>query len=55
MGGLLILGKAPCSFKSDVTELQIEGIPTSDTNGFTVDLLMITQVLYNHLYSPWRS
>ena len=32
-GGLLILGKAPCSFKSDVTELQIEGIPTSDTNG----------------------
>ena len=32
-GGLLILGKAPCSFKSDVTELQIEGIPTSDNNG----------------------
>ena len=32
-GGLLILGRAPCSFKSDVTELQIEGIPTSDTNG----------------------
>ncbi len=32
-GGLLILGKAPCSFKSDVTELQIEGIPTSDENG----------------------
>ena len=32
-GGLLILGKAPCSFKSDVTELQIEGIPTSDSNG----------------------
>ena len=32
-GGLLVLGKAPCSFKSDVTELQIEGIPTSDTNG----------------------
>jgi len=32
-GGLLILGKAPCSFSGDVTELQIEGIPTSDTNG----------------------
>lgn len=32
-GGLLILGKAPSSFKNDVTELQIEGIPTSDTNG----------------------
>tara|TARA_Y200000002_G_scaffold365522_1_gene355555 strand:+ start:45 stop:1307 length:1263 start_codon:yes stop_codon:yes gene_type:complete len=32
-GGLLILGKAPCSFKNDVTELQIEGIPVSDTNG----------------------
>lgn len=32
-GGLLILGKAPCSFKNDVSELQIEGIPVSDTNG----------------------
>ncbi|MDA0792619.1 MAG: hypothetical protein O3B46_05885 [Bacteroidetes bacterium] len=32
-GGLLILGKAPCSFSGDVTELQIEGIPTSDING----------------------
>ena len=32
-GGLLILGNAPCSFSGDVTELQIEGIPTSDTNG----------------------
>jgi hypothetical protein len=32
-GGLLVLGNAPCSFKNDVTELQIEGIPTSDTNG----------------------
>ncbi len=32
-GGLLVLGKAPCSFKNDVTELQIEGIPASDTNG----------------------
>ncbi|MGA0896030.1 MAG: hypothetical protein ACO3QK_01960 [Flavobacteriaceae bacterium] len=32
-GGLLILGKAPSSFSGDVTELQIEGIPTSDENG----------------------
>lgn len=32
-GGLLILGSAPCSLKNDVNELQIEGIPTSDTNG----------------------
>jgi len=32
-GGLIILGKAPCSFSGDVTELQIEGIPTSDING----------------------
>ena len=32
-GGLLILGNAPCSLKGDVTELQIEGIPTNDTNG----------------------
>jgi hypothetical protein len=35
-GGLLILGKAPISAKNqagDVTELQIEGIPTSDPNG----------------------
>jgi hypothetical protein len=32
-GGILILGNAPCSFSGDVTELQIEGIPTSDTNG----------------------
>ncbi|NCG04899.1 MAG: hypothetical protein GWO82_06180 [Bacteroidetes bacterium] len=32
-GGLLVLGKASCSFKNDVTELQIEGIPVSDTNG----------------------
>tara|TARA_B100000963_G_scaffold50474_3_gene38609 strand:- start:2192 stop:3544 length:1353 start_codon:yes stop_codon:yes gene_type:complete len=32
-GGLLILGNAPCSFSGDLTELQIEGIPTSDTNG----------------------
>ena len=32
-GGLLILGKAPSSFSGDVTELQIEGIPSSDFNG----------------------
>lgn len=32
-GGLLVLGNAPCSLSNDVTELQIEGIPTSDTNG----------------------
>lgn len=32
-GGLLVLGKAPCSFKADVNELQIEGIPASDENG----------------------
>ena len=32
-GGLIVLGKAPCSFAGDVTELQIEGIPTSDKNG----------------------
>jgi len=32
-GGLLILGRAPGSFKADVSEFQIEGIPTSDTNG----------------------
>jgi len=32
-GGVLILGKAPASFNNNVTELQIEGIPVSDTNG----------------------
>lgn len=32
-GGLLILGNAPCSFKADATQLQIEGIPASDENG----------------------
>lgn len=32
-GGLIVLGKAPCSFSGDVSELQIEGIPTSDING----------------------
>ena len=32
-GGLLVLGNAPGSFGGDVSELQIEGIPPSDTNG----------------------
>lgn len=32
-GGLLILGKAKGSFSGDVTEVQIEGIPASDTFG----------------------
>ncbi|WP_209332262.1 hypothetical protein [Lunatimonas salinarum] len=32
-GGLLILGNASSSFAGDVTEVQIEGIPPSDTNG----------------------
>ncbi|MFO7825587.1 MAG: hypothetical protein R6V72_16735 [Cyclobacterium sp.] len=32
-GGLLVLGKAPSSFAGDVSEIQIEGIPPSDTNG----------------------
>ena len=32
-GGLLVLGKAPGSFAGDVTEVQIEGIPPSDSNG----------------------
>lgn len=35
-GGVLIMGRAPISASSDngdVTEVQIEGIPTSDTNG----------------------
>jgi len=32
-GGVLILGRAPGSFAGDVTEVQIEGIPPSDTNG----------------------
>ena len=36
-GGLIILGKAPISASNDndedVSEVQIEGIPTSDTNG----------------------
>jgi hypothetical protein len=32
-GGVLILGRAPSSFGGDVSEVQIEGIPASDTNG----------------------
>ncbi|MCL6296220.1 hypothetical protein [Jejuia spongiicola] len=32
-GGLIILGHAPCSFKGDLTEVQIEGIPADDTFG----------------------
>ncbi len=32
-GGVIILGKAKGSFAGDVTEIQIEGIPPSDTNG----------------------
>ena len=32
-GGLIVLGRAPSSFAGDVSELQIEGIPPSDTNG----------------------
>ncbi len=32
-GGLLILGNAPSSFKGDVSEVQIEGIPADDTFG----------------------
>jgi len=32
-GGIIILGKASSSFPGDVTELQIEGIPASDTFG----------------------
>ena len=32
-GGLIVLGKSRCSFKNDVAELQIEGIPAEDTFG----------------------
>lgn len=32
-GGVLILGYAPGSFRGDVTEVQIEGIPAGDTYG----------------------
>jgi len=32
-GGLIVLGRATGSFKGDVTEIQIEGIPADDTFG----------------------
>jgi hypothetical protein len=32
-GGLIVLGRARGSFAGDVKEIQIEGIPASDTNG----------------------
>ena len=32
-GGLIVLGKAKGSFKADASEIHIEGIPASDTNG----------------------
>jgi hypothetical protein len=32
-GGLIVLGNAPSSFRGDVAEVQIEGIPASDSNG----------------------
>jgi hypothetical protein len=32
-GGLIVLGKAKGSFAGDIQEIQIEGIPASDTNG----------------------
>jgi hypothetical protein len=32
-GGVIILGNAPISAKNDATEIQIEGIPTTDING----------------------
>jgi hypothetical protein len=32
-GGLIVLGRARGSFPGDVQEIQIEGIPASDTNG----------------------
>ena len=32
-GGLIVLGKAPCSFSGDILEAQIEGIPADDTFG----------------------
>ena len=32
-GGLIVLGRAPSSFAGNVSEIQIEGIPPSDTNG----------------------
>ena len=32
-GGIIVLGRAPCFFPGDVTEVQIEGIPADDTFG----------------------
>ncbi len=32
-GGLIVLGKAPCSLRGDLVETQIEGIPADDTFG----------------------
>jgi hypothetical protein len=32
-GGLIVLGRAKGSFAGDIQEIQIEGIPASDTNG----------------------
>jgi len=32
-GGVIVLGRAPASFKNDVNEVQIEGIPADDTFG----------------------
>jgi len=32
-GGVIVLGKAPCSLSGDVTEQQIEGIPADDAFG----------------------
>ena len=32
-GGLIVLGKAPCSLRGDLEETQIEGIPADDTFG----------------------
>jgi len=32
-GGLIVLGNAPISVEGDASEVQIEGIPTSDPNG----------------------
>ena len=32
-GGVIVLGSAPVSFSGDVQEMQIEGIPVSDTSG----------------------
>lgn len=32
-GGVIVLGNAPISARNDAAEVQIEGIPTTDTNG----------------------